>query len=116
VKERRKLDDTGLAAVSDGRVFTGRQGLGLHLVDSLGEEREAIQYLETSRGIAKNLPIVDWKKSTPFSGFGLFSAVAGGARDLGLPALADVIEQASRLAEGKSLDGLLTIWQAQSGN
>ena len=113
VKERRQLDDSGLAAVSDGRVFTGRQGVGLHLVDGLGEEREAIQYLETSRGIAKNLPVVDWKKSAPFSGFGLFNAVASGARVLGLPAFADVIEQASRLTEGKSLDGLLTIWQAQ---
>ena len=114
VKERRKLDDAGLAAVSDGRVFTGRQGLGLHLVDGLGEEREAIQYLETSRGIAKNLPVVDWKKSTPFARFGLFSAVAGTARVLGLLAFADVIEQASRLMEGKSLDGLLAIWQAQN--
>ena len=36
VKERRKLDDAGLATVSDGRVFTGRQGIALKLVDRIG--------------------------------------------------------------------------------
>jgi protease-4 len=116
VKERRKLDDAGLAAVSDGRVFTGRQGIGLHLIDSLGEEREAIQYLERSRSVAKGLPVVDWKQTAPFSGFGLFGAMAGAARVLGLPIFAGMFEQAGRLTEGKSLDGLLTIWQVQNEN
>jgi protease IV len=116
VKERRKLDSAGLMAVSDGRVFTGRQGIGLHLVDDLGEEREAIQYLEKSRGVAKGLPIVDWKRSAPFSGFGLFGAMAGAARVLGLPVLANVIEQTGQLTEGKSLDGVMAIWQVQNDN
>src|SRR6202142_1814986 len=31
VKHRRKMDDAQLAAVADGRVFTGRQGVGLKL-------------------------------------------------------------------------------------
>ena len=39
VQERRNLDDAALAKVSDGRVFTGRQGLALKLVDELGGER-----------------------------------------------------------------------------
>ena len=47
VKDRRKLDDEELAKVVDGRVFTGRQGLPLKLVDRLGGEREAIEWLET---------------------------------------------------------------------
>src|SRR5690242_20698505 len=35
VKTRRNLDDEALARVADGRVFTGRQGVGLKLVDEL---------------------------------------------------------------------------------
>src|SRR5947209_12207954 len=39
VKSRRGLDDAMLERVADGRVFTGRQGLALKLVDELGDER-----------------------------------------------------------------------------
>eukprot|EP01031_Cornospumella_fuschlensis_P005097 gene5098-6367_t len=38
VGERRKLSDARLATVTDGRVFTGHQGLELQLVDELGDE------------------------------------------------------------------------------
>src|SRR5450631_2697648 len=49
VKDRRKMDDAQLAAVADGRVFTGRQGVGLKLVDSLGNEKTALTWLEKER-------------------------------------------------------------------
>jgi nucleoid DNA-binding protein len=39
VKARRQLDDEMLQRVADGRVFTGRQGIPLKLVDELGDER-----------------------------------------------------------------------------
>ena len=51
VKDRRHLDDSTLAKVSDGRVFTGRQGIDLKLVDALGGEREAIAWLEQEKKI-----------------------------------------------------------------
>ena len=66
VKERRRLSDDELARVDDGRVFTGRQGLPLKLADAIGGEREAIQWLETEKGVAKNLPVRDWRASTGF--------------------------------------------------
>src|SRR5512132_1697363 len=37
VKARRQLDDAALERVADGRVFTGRQGLALKLVDEIGD-------------------------------------------------------------------------------
>ena len=110
VKDRRKMDDQQLAAVDDGRVFTGRQGVDLHLVDGLGEERDAIKYLEDKRGVAKALPILDWKPDTGFSGFKLFSVASVGARALGLENAAETIDQLDHLAEARSLDGLLSIW------
>ena len=112
VKDRRAMSDQDLATVSDGRVFTGRQGVGLHLIDGLGEEAEAIAYLQ-SRGVAKGLPVRDWKKPTGFGGLNLFSMTSGVAHAMGLAGLADVIDQGRRAAEVHGLEGLLAIWQIQ---
>lgn len=111
VKERRKLDDAQLAAIDDGRVFTGHQGIALHLVDEIGEERDAVRYLERHRGVAKGLPVFDWKPSSGITNWKLFS-LAGGALDrLGYAEAGQVVEQIGRMAETRSLDGLMSIWQ-----
>src|SRR6266566_7178320 len=44
VRDRRRLDDAMLERVADGRVFTGRQGLELKLVDEIGDEQSAIDW------------------------------------------------------------------------
>ncbi|MGH6841874.1 MAG: signal peptide peptidase SppA, partial [Methylocella sp.] len=62
VKERRNMTSEQLEAVADGRVFTGRQGMELHLIDRLGGEREAIEWLEQEKNISKGLPVRDWKQ------------------------------------------------------
>lgn len=112
VKERRKLDDEELAKIADGRVFTGRQGLPLKLVDLIGGEREAIEWLETNKGVAKKLPVRDWKKKSRLEQFGLVESLSGAARTFGLGSLADVLEQGAHMAEKGMLDGMVAIWQA----
>src|SRR6201999_677687 len=42
VKTRRGMDDDQLEKVVDGRVFTGRQAVGLKLIDELGDEKAAV--------------------------------------------------------------------------
>jgi protease-4 len=42
VQSNRKLDNTTLAAVTDGRVFTGLRAVELHLADQAGSLRDAI--------------------------------------------------------------------------
>src|SRR6185312_11390316 len=42
VQTRRQMSDQQLAAVSDGRVFTGRQAAPLKLVDGIGNEKTAL--------------------------------------------------------------------------
>ena len=49
------MSDDELAQVADGRVFTGRQGVPLKLVDAIGGEREAIAWLESEKGVAEGL-------------------------------------------------------------
>lgn len=109
VKDRRHLDDAALAAVDDGRVFTGRQGLGLRLVDALGEERDAISYLETSRGVSKSLPVVDWKKPSGLTGLRLFSSAGALARLLGSDALGGTLDALGSLQEMPD-EGLMSRW------
>ena len=109
VKDRRHLDDAALAAVDDGRVFTGRQGLGLRLVDALGEERDAISYLETSRGVSKSLPVVDWKKPSGLTGLRLFSSAGALARLLGFDVLGGTLDAISSLQKMPN-EGLMSRW------
>jgi protease-4 len=114
VEERRHLSDAELAAVDDGRVFTGRQGLPLKLIDAIGGEREAINWLENEKGIAKNLPIRDWKKDTRFNGFGLLGLSSDLAAYLGFDSLADLLRQGDQARQTRLLDGLVSIWQVGS--
>ena len=62
VAEKRKLSAINMKKVSQGGVFTGREAKKLGLVDFIGGEREAVEYLEEKLGI-KGLPIVDWVSS-----------------------------------------------------
>ena len=51
VQDRRHLNDDELQTVADGRVFTGHQGIGLKLVDELGDERTGIAWLAKEKNI-----------------------------------------------------------------
>lgn len=51
VAERRGLTPDQLGVIADGRVFTGRQALPLRLIDRLGGETDAREWLTAARGI-----------------------------------------------------------------
>ena len=114
VKERRGLDEAGLAKVADGRVFTGNQGLPLKLIDEIGEERAGIAWLEGSRGVTKDLPVRDWKPPAAARGFGLLGFSARVAEVFGLAELAELILRSGSGSEDARLDGLLALWQFHS--
>lgn len=111
VKQRRKLDDAELAKVSDGRVFTARQGVPLKLVDVIGGERDAVAWLEKNKKLAKDLPVREWKKSASLERLGLVESAATASRALGLEALGAFLDRAAGVERTAGLDGLLAIWQ-----
>jgi protease IV len=111
VRERRKLDDSELQAVSDGRVHTGRQGLERKLIDTLGGERQAVEWLESERNLAKSLPIRDWRRRSEADAFGLWSGGSRLAAALGLDGLAAMLARISTVEPGTRLDGALALWQ-----
>jgi protease-4 len=116
VKQRRAMTDAQLAAVDDGRVFTGRQGIGLHLVDRLGGEREAVAWLEQEKSVPKGLKIRDWKPPRAVERLGLFSLAADAAAFFHLDGLSGLLAQGGQAAQAHLLDGLVSIWQVDGAN
>lgn len=111
VRDRRRLNDAELALVADGRVHTGRQGLERKLVDALGGERQAVEWLESERKVARSLPIREWKRRSDSDAFGLWSASSRLAAAAGLAPLAALLSRAGSIEPGARLDGALALWQ-----
>jgi protease-4 len=119
VRNRRHLDDAQLARASDGRVFTGRQALGMKLVDALGNEQTARAWLAKQKGIDSKTPVTDWKLNSRFGDFSFLHMAAIVTLDaVGLPSLARRLEGATTLQtiERLNLDGLLALWHPPGAN
>ncbi len=119
VKERRRLDDAGLDRVADGRVFTGRQGIDVKLVDELGNEETAVAWLAKEKGVDGSLPVRDWHFKSRFGDLSFLHLAAVKALDaVGLKSLARAIESASAVQamESLNLDGVLALWHPPAGN
>jgi len=110
VAERRHMNDEELAKVTDGRVFSGRQSIPLRLVDELGAERQAVAWLETNRGVAKDLPVKDWKPKSG-NGLTLWAALGSSASLVGLDDLAVRLRALGAEAESYAGGGLLVLWR-----
>jgi protease-4 len=96
-------------------VFTGHQGLGLQLVDELGDETTARAWLAREKGVSEDLKVRTWRTGQRSSEFGWLSGAIGGlAGALGLPQLGAILSQATGAAlERAQLDGLLALWHPQ---
>jgi len=118
VKDRRKMDDAQLAAVDDGRVFTGRQGVGLRLVDSLGNEKTAQAWLEKEKKVPANIPVRDYPLQARFSELSFLHVAAWTFEAVGLSTVAHRIEawSAVQAIERLNLDGLLALWHPPLSN
>lgn len=110
VQERRGMSPAELTAVSDGRVFSARQGVPLKLVDQLGTERDAVAWLEREKGVPHDLPVTDWKPRGS-SDFSFWSKAAVGADLMGLDEAGVLLRRFATSADVVKLDGLLAIWQ-----
>jgi len=115
VATRRGIDTTGVAGLEQGRVFSGREALLYKLIDQIGGEAEAINWLEEKRNIPKGLKVQDWKPKRD-SDWGLFSSMGSSLlRVLIGPTTAEGMSKliAEDGALGRlRLDGLISIWQA----
>lgn len=111
VTDRRPLDRDAVLKLADGRVFSGDRGLKEKLIDAIGGEDVAKDWLIEEKGLDKDLKLVDWKppqeRRSLFSGASLLHWLLQGddgseVFDLnGIPGL---------LPKRLLLDGLLSVW------
>jgi protease-4 len=59
VAKGRHMDEAKVRSLADGRAYTGHQALPLGLIDAIGNERDAREWLEKQHGIAASLPVRD---------------------------------------------------------
>jgi protease-4 len=118
VKNRRNLNDAQLTAVADGRVFTGRQGMGLKLVDDLGNEKTALAWLEKEKKIPASTRVRDYSLEPRFSELSFLHVAAWTFEAVGLSAIAQRIEAwgVVQAVERLNLDGLLALWHPTTAN
>lgn len=119
VKTRRNMNDNNLETVADGRVFTGRQAVGLKLIDELGDEKTAVAWLVSEKKIGSALPVRDFRLTPRFGDMTFLRAAASVTFDaLGLSSMARRLEQTGVVAAADRLDleGLLAVWQPATSN
>ena len=98
VANKRNMTPEKVRSLADGRVFTGRMALKEGLIDAIGGEREALQWLTEKKGLDGSLPV---RKLTI-------------KRDV-----EDWFEHLTSLArktvisERLTLDGLVSVWHPQ---
>jgi len=100
VAEGRHLDPDRVRALADGRAYTGRQALPLGLIDQIGGERDARDWLAANRNIPSGLAIRD--VSTRSLGERAFGAILGTKPFETLKVL---------FSQGVRLDGAWALWQ-----
>src|SRR3954470_661037 len=119
VRDRRHLDDASLQKVADGRVFTGRQAVDLRLIDGLGDEQAAIDWLAKEKNIDPKTPVRDYPLAPRFSALPFLHVAALGLLDaVGLNGLAERFREfgAVQAVERLNLDGLLALWHPPASN
>lgn len=113
VASRRNIDTASVAGLEQGRVFSGREALAFKLIDQIGGEPEAVNYLVEKRNVPKGLSVVDWKpkRESSWGVLGLSIEMLGhliGERAAG--AIAPLFDGDGRLVTLR-LDGLVSVWQ-----
>ncbi|HVZ50672.1 MAG TPA: signal peptide peptidase SppA [Pseudolabrys sp.] len=118
VQTRRHMTDAQLAAVDDGRVFTGRQGMPLKLVDGLGNEKTALAWLEREKKVPATTPVRNYSLQPSFREFSFLHMAAWTFDAVGLGAVARRIDEwgGSAALERLNLDGLLALWHPATTN
>lgn len=98
VEVERELTGAALDAVTDGRTFTGRMALEANLVDAIGDERTALDWLKSVTPDLEGLPIEDWAPERERPGaLGLLGRLTGFSNAI----------HAQPLAEGPRLMSIL---------
>src|SRR5690242_7698681 len=112
VQTRRQMSAGQLAAVADGRVFTGRQAVPLKLIDGIGNEKTALTWLEKEKNVPATTPVRNISLEPRFGELSFLHVAAWGFDMAGLPAASRWLQEwgGATAMERLNLDGLLALW------
>ena len=102
IAQGRHMDPARVRELADGRAYTGRQAVQLGLVDQIGGELEAREWLASAKGISAKLPVRDVKQR------GMLGSLVGGDFDGLLGSAAKIL-----LSQWVNLDGARALWQPE---
>jgi protease IV len=108
VAKRRSITPESIPGLTDGRIYSGRQAVELKLVDQIGDERAAMDWLTKERNVTSGLKIVDWKPQQESAGlFGWFFKSMAASIGISAEKIAGLAGQISATLK---LDGLVSVW------
>lgn len=96
VEDRRPIDVDAVRRLADGRVFSGRQAVENGLIDAIGDEASAIDWMVRERDLPAGLPVETVRTSPDTEG--LLEQLAG-------------LAGKSLFSNALTLDGLVSLWQ-----
>lgn len=99
--EGRDLELAQARQLADGAVYTGQEALEIKLIDAIGNEEDALAWLQKNRNIDPSLELEDWtkEKNKGLEGFEIAAKVFSGLTGLSI--------QSERV---QSSSGLLALW------
>ncbi|WP_038035961.1 signal peptide peptidase SppA [Thermopetrobacter sp. TC1] len=107
VAKRRGLDRDAVLKLADGRVYLGKDARSKGLIDAIGDEEAAKDWLVKEKGLKDSLKIVERKPKKLPEELGLgFSLIQWGAKFFGF----DAVLERGQFSQGLALDGLLALW------
>ena len=110
VAKRRKMGREKALKLADGRVYSGRQAVKNGIIDALGDERAAKNWLVKKKGLPGKLKVIERKPKSLAREWGLgFSLAHAALRFFGLNAVAE--RAGGAMGARMTLDGLVSIWQ-----
>lgn len=112
----RHMDPAKVRGLADGRPYTGHQALGLGLIDQIGDERDARQWLASNRQLSLDLPIETLNRKAKQGWFrtrfsGVLNGMAVAVTHDAIIALMNDPTSKALVPQGLALDGAISLWQ-----
>ena len=112
VAERRDMTKAEVLKLADGTIYSGGQSLANGLIDALGGEDKAIEWLVAERDIDETLEVIEWKPARPTDNiFGNPAAFVWFASKFGIKLDdGDAARWENYISQRLFLDGLQSVW------
>ena len=66
VQQKRNLDQITIREISSGRIFTSKQALELNLIDFIGNESDALDWIKKEGNLDQKIDVIELDKKNSF--------------------------------------------------